>query len=318
MPPMKRKVLTESSAVRAAAALRKQGRKLVVVSGSFDLLHAGHIALLGKAKRYGDSLMVLLNSDASVRRYKGPGRPIVPERERAQMLANISDVDFVVLFDDINPKRMLGRLKPQIFCNGSDWGKDCIEREIVEKNGGRVKVIPMVGAYSTSDLLRSIRRAEAIRPARAVFIDLAVVASSEKNSEVSSLSKDLSRAGFKMIGLSYGGAGKDKASAAKASVRFDRVYTCQCALATCACAKPATELPERAVREFGVSLANSWLIGESEDDVVMGREANVKTVKIGRAMSPRAKLQPDRRASTLAEALAAILKESKKGSRIVS
>ena len=102
------------------------------MNGSFDVLHVGHVRCLREAREQGDVLIAALNSDASIRSYKGKVRPIVPQEERAEMLAALSSVDYVVLFDDINPKPIIAEIRPDVHCNGADWGPGCIEREVVE------------------------------------------------------------------------------------------------------------------------------------------------------------------------------------------
>ena len=129
----RKKLKTQNEIVQIARKLKERGKKVVALSGSFDILHSGHIQSLKEAKTQGDILIVLLNSDKSIKEYKGPARPINPQKERALVLAALEPVDYIVLFNEITPKKILEKIKPNIFCQGGDWGKDCIKRETVEK-----------------------------------------------------------------------------------------------------------------------------------------------------------------------------------------
>ena len=149
----------------AALQLRWKQQKRVVVwtNGCFDLLHVGHIRNLLAARQLGDLLVVGLNSDESVRQLKGPTRPIMPEQERAEMLAALACVDYVVIFNENTPEAALARLKPDIHCKGADYsppnGKPIPEASVVESYGGRIAFIPLVLGSSTTDLFRRIKGA---------------------------------------------------------------------------------------------------------------------------------------------------------------
>ena len=157
--PSARKITTLlrlRSAVRRAKA---RGKRVVFTNGCFDLLHAGHVTLLERAKRYGDLLVVGLNSDRSVRALKGRGRPILPARDRARLLAALASVDYVVIFDEPTPQRVITRLVPDVLVKGADWAAGAIVgTEAVRAAGGRVVRFPLVKGYSTSKMLARIRR----------------------------------------------------------------------------------------------------------------------------------------------------------------
>jgi rfaE bifunctional protein nucleotidyltransferase chain/domain len=137
---------------------QRNGRRIVFTNGCFDLLHPGHIASLEQARTLGDVLIVGLNSDASVRALKGSGRPVFPERERAEILAALECVDAVVIFDALTPRDLIARLLPDVLVKGGDWPNDqIVGREEVEAAGGRVVSIPVVSGYSTSAILQRIR-----------------------------------------------------------------------------------------------------------------------------------------------------------------
>ena len=134
------------------------GRRVVFTNGCFDLLHPGHLRGFELARELGDVLIVGLNSDASVRQLKGPGRSVIPERERAEILAALELVDAVVIFDELTPREVISRLLPDVLVKGGDWpGDQIVGREEVEAVGGRVVSIPVVPGYSTTAILQKIR-----------------------------------------------------------------------------------------------------------------------------------------------------------------
>ena len=137
--------------------LSKRDKKVVFTNGCFDLLHWGHVQYLFKAREEGDFLIVGLNSDASVREIKGPQRPIVPERERALVLASLECVDYVVIFSEPDPLELIKALKPDVLAKGGDWEVEkVIGKEFVESYGGKVKLIPYLEGYATHSLIKTI------------------------------------------------------------------------------------------------------------------------------------------------------------------
>jgi rfaE bifunctional protein nucleotidyltransferase chain/domain len=145
----------ELPAIRAHARL--EGKTIVATSGCFDLLHSGHIQFLENAKSQGDILVVGLNSDSSTRRVKGPGRPFLPENERALMLAGLQAVDHVHIFDELTPHRFLEVLKPDIYCKASDYTIDTLpERDVITANGGDIRLLTLKPGVSTSVLVSRI------------------------------------------------------------------------------------------------------------------------------------------------------------------
>lgn len=136
---------------------RALGHQVVFTNGCFDLLHRGHTRLLQQARELGDLLIVGLNSDASVRRVKGPSRPVLSEEERAEVLSALASVDYVVFFDDPDPGSTIAALQPDVLAKGADWAKDqIVGRETVEGRGGRVVTIPLVEGSSTSGIIDRI------------------------------------------------------------------------------------------------------------------------------------------------------------------
>ena len=151
------KILSRASLLRRARRLGT--RRLVFTNGCFDLLHAGHVTLLERAKRYGDVLVVGINSDRSVRALKGPGRPIVGQRDRARVLAALESVDYVTIFNERTPQRLVEALRPHVLIKGADWAaSEIIGRDAVRRRGGRIIRMPLLKGYSTSRLIEKIRR----------------------------------------------------------------------------------------------------------------------------------------------------------------
>ena len=150
---------TLAELVRERGAWRAEGRRVVLTNGCFDLLHAGHVALLEAARREGDVLVVAINSDASVRRLKGDGRPLVPEPERAEALRALEAVDRVVAYDEDTPLAVVTALRPDVLVKGADWAEDrIVGRAEVEAAGGRVVRVALVPGRSTTTLVERIRR----------------------------------------------------------------------------------------------------------------------------------------------------------------
>jgi len=154
------KLLSREELAARAAAWRTAGKRIVVTNGCFDLLHAGHLALLGHAAKLGDVLVLAINSDASVRRLKGPERPLVPQAERAALLAALTFVDAVTIYDEDTPLAVLQAVQPHVLVKGGDYQPaEVIGRELVEAAGGRVVIVPLTPERSTTSLLERIRGA---------------------------------------------------------------------------------------------------------------------------------------------------------------
>jgi len=152
-------ILTIEEAILRFGCEKRNGR-VVFTNGCFDLLHPGHIQSLEQARALGDLLIVGINGDASVRALKGPGRPILPEFERAEILAALECVNAVVIFQELTPRETIAALLPDVLVKGGDWpGDQIIGREEVEAAGGRVVSVPVVPGYSTTAILAKMRAA---------------------------------------------------------------------------------------------------------------------------------------------------------------
>ena len=153
-------VLTREAAAAWAESARADGRRVVFTNGVFDVLHPGHTRYLADARALGDALVVAVNSDRSVRaQQKGLDRPITPEGERAELLAALTAVDAVVVFDEDTPHEIVSAIQPDVLVKGADWASDAIVgREVVEARGGRVVRVPLAPGYSTTAILERARR----------------------------------------------------------------------------------------------------------------------------------------------------------------
>lgn len=158
-------VVSQGELSRIRRRLRRQGRIVVFTNGTFDILHRGHVEYLAAARALGNVLMVGLNTDASIRRIKGKGRPINRNRDRAAVLAALRSVDYVCFFGSNTPLRLIERLLPDVIVKGADWKKEAIVgADVVEKNGGVVKRIPLTAGRSTTKVIQRILDGYGSRP----------------------------------------------------------------------------------------------------------------------------------------------------------
>ena len=156
---MPEKILTHEALMNEREHLRRAGKELVFTNGVFDILHVGHVRYLSQARELGDALVVAINSDASVRELKGEARPLVSQNDRAEVLAALSSVDYVTVFDDISPRSLIAKLLPDVLVKGGDYALDQIHgREEVEAAGGRVISVPFVEGSSTSQIIERMKR----------------------------------------------------------------------------------------------------------------------------------------------------------------
>ncbi len=332
---MHKKNKTKKEIVKIVRAAKKRGKRIVATSGSFDIMHAGHIRTLRRAKNQGDVLIVLMNSDVSVSMYKGPQRPIMPQAMRAEMLAGLECVDYIVFFDDMNPVDILGKIKPDIYCVSGDWGKYCIEKDIVEKNGGKICVLKYVEGISTTDIIKKILKVYSKPIVKAVFLDRDGTINLNKDGYIHKIKdfeftpgalsalKKLSKTDYKIIILANQsgiGRGYYKESNTQAlhkwlvrelrknGVRIDKIYYClHHPDDDCSCRKPKIGMLLEAVKDFGINLNKSWMVGDSEGDIIMGKMANLKTIKIG-GKNKNLNTKPHYYAENLMDAVNYILK----------
>lgn len=151
------KVLSLSALVKARRTLRKRNKKVVFTNGTFDIIHRGHVEYLTKSKALGDVLVVGLNTDASIRRIKGPKRPINPNADRAGVLAALASVDYVCFFGEETPHKLISAVVPDVLVKGADWKIDAIVgKDVVERNGGVVKTIRLTPGRSTTNVIQRV------------------------------------------------------------------------------------------------------------------------------------------------------------------
>ena len=154
---MHTKIMKREALAQELQTVREAGRKVVFTNGCFDLLHVGHLGYLSEARALGDCLVVAINTDHSVHAIKGPARPVLPQEERAEILAGLEMVDFVTFFGEPTPQQIIEELQPDVLVKGADWPIDgIVGREVVWARGGKVINIPIVKGISTSEIISRI------------------------------------------------------------------------------------------------------------------------------------------------------------------
>ena len=312
------KILSQEQMDRRVATEKAGGRRIGFTCGSFDLLHAGHVQYLGKARDLCDRLVVAVNSDASVGRYKNPLRPIVPESERMYVVAGLAAVDAVTLMEEDRPLSLLLRWKPDLYIKGGDYAEDKLRSgDAVREYGGKVAVIRSDFATSSSKLIERMGLlAEHAKPELAaagsyrglVLLDrdgtlirnvpfLHDPAKVELLPGVIEGLLKLQEAGLRLaivtnqqgIGLGYYTVQDFIAvnqrllrELGARGIRISKIYFCPHSLAEqCSCRKPATGMIVRAMREFGVAPEQTFLIGDSDEDMQAGSDAGARTIRVG-------------------------------------
>jgi D-glycero-D-manno-heptose 1,7-bisphosphate phosphatase len=312
------KILSMEQMDQWVAAEKAAGRRIGFTCGSFDLLHAGHVQYLAAARELCDRLVVAVNSDASVSRYKNPLRPIVPERERMYVVAGLEAVDVVVLMEDDRPLSLLLRWKPDLYIKGGDYSKEELRSgDAVQAYGGKVEVIRPGFETSTSKLVERIVVLSAhAAPDDArrqgvgglVLLDrdgtlLRNVPFLHDPAKVEILPGvidgllKLQAAGLRLaivtnqqgIGLGYYTVQDFIAvnqrllrELGASGVRISKIYFCPHSLGEqCSCRKPATGMVTRAMRDFEVAPGQTFLIGDSDEDMQAGADAGCRTVRVG-------------------------------------
>lgn len=151
------KVIAPEKLEERCDEFRRLGKRIATLNGSFDLLHAGHLQIIFEGSQLADLLIVALNSDSSIRSYKGEKRPIIPLSYRMEMMSALQFVDYVTWFDEATPIALLDRIRPDIHVNGAEYGKKCIEAETVERYGGTIHIVELLPGLSTSYVIDKIR-----------------------------------------------------------------------------------------------------------------------------------------------------------------
>lgn len=283
--------------------------KLSAVSGSFDVMHHGHLSYLREARSYGDKLVVFLNTDTSISIYKGPGRPVLSEEYRAKFLSQLSFVDYIVMMNELNPLTLLEHIKPEFFCNGSDWGENALERSTVEGYGGKFVIVSSQtrSEISTSAMVTKLVQLEKTTSEKFVFLDrdgvlikdngyVHQVKDVKLEDNVIKALTQLRDAGWKFIVITnQSGVGRGmfpqsdvkkvhahiSAELKKHNIRLENYFYCpHHPDKNCRCRKPDTLLLEKAAVKYGIPLSKCWMIGDKLSDVETGRRANMKTILI--------------------------------------
>jgi D-glycero-beta-D-manno-heptose 1-phosphate adenylyltransferase len=278
--------------------LRQRGATIVSTNGSFDLLHLGHVTMLREAKSLGDVLIVGLNSDQSVRRYKGRHRPICPQAHRAAMLAALECTDYITIFDDLTPLKLLHLIQPDIHVNSPEHGKDCIEREVVEHYGGRIHLARLIEGLSTTQLIGRILQAARHQAGRGLFVNARDLIKVERTAGRSRLQWQadestladfgrLTAADFQLF-LFADHADLDVSPSAEDDLRtaYQQVPQefCQHGVTLSnvslrfRASQPDTALLEDTIGEADISLAQSVIISSNPADIRLGRAVNCKTI----------------------------------------
>jgi D-glycero-beta-D-manno-heptose 1-phosphate adenylyltransferase len=155
---IKNKCISPEQIRAKADELRAAGKSIATLNGSFDLMHAGHLHIIFEASQMGDVLIVVLNSDCSIQKYKSPSRPIIPLEYRLQMMAALGFVTYVTWFKETNPRVILNEIRPDVHVNGAEYGVECIEAETVKSNGGKIHIVNLIPGLSTSQIISKINQ----------------------------------------------------------------------------------------------------------------------------------------------------------------
>jgi D-glycero-D-manno-heptose 1,7-bisphosphate phosphatase len=314
------KILSRDDLVPLVERLRAQGRRVGYTSGTFDIVHPGHVLYLQRAKEACDVLIVGVNSDASVRQYKGRLRPVLPQAARACVVAGLEAVDYVFLFDEVNNNTNVQVLKPDLYIKAADYDRSSLSSAgLVEAHGGKVMLVPMEAGYSTSSIIDHVMAMQAAldagslelpprEKAPAVFIDR----DGTVNEHVDYLHepekfrllpgviealKKLRDAGFRLViitnqpGIGLGYFSKEDfyrvnlellRAAGRGGVLIDKVYFCPHSKADeCCCRKPQIGLPQRAVKELNIDLQKSYVVGDMSIDLMLGKNLGCPAVLVG-------------------------------------
>ncbi len=155
---LQKKLVEPEHLEKKVADLRLKGLSIATLNGSFDLMHAGHLFIIHEASKQADLLIVALNSDASIQKYKSPDRPIVPLQYRLEMMAALEFVDYVTWFEEVDPRALLEKIRPDVHVNGAEYGANCIEAETIKNQGGRLHLVNRIPSLATSTLIEKIKQ----------------------------------------------------------------------------------------------------------------------------------------------------------------
>ena len=305
------KIVSREVLAKIVQDLKERGAVIVTTNGSFDLLHIGHVTMLQEAKSLGDVLIVGVNSDTSVKRYKGKYRPICLQEQRAEMLAALACTDYITIFDELTPLELLEMIQPNIHVNSPEHGYECIEREVVERYGGRIYLSRLVAGMSTSQLISRIIEVSSQESCRAIFLNSKnLFESFTPHEDILNVLKQFCDLDFRLFLLAYhpeialGQRTEEEVRTMYSQlqeefhqhrIEISQMYLCphdpdgtvDVYRLTCACRSPKPGLLEKAVAEFNVSLARSFIISGEMTDIEMGRAVNCKTIFLTKRGHPK-------------------------------
>jgi len=155
---LRKKLIAPESLEEKILSLRAKKLTIATLNGSFDLMHAGHLYIIYEASKQADRLLVALNSDQSIKKYKSPDRPIVPLEYRLELMSALEFVDYVTWFDETDPRELLGKIKPDVHVNGAEYGENCIEAQTVKELGGKIHLVDRIPNLATSALIQKIKQ----------------------------------------------------------------------------------------------------------------------------------------------------------------
>ncbi len=313
-----RKIFSEAELAEWVAREQRAGRKVGFTCGAFDILHAGHVDYLTKARAMCDRLVVAVNSDESIRSYKNPFRPVNPQQQRMQVIAALECVDAVTLMQETRPLKLIQLLRPDFYIKGGDYEASKLRSgEFVRSYGGEVAVIPVSVDASTSAIIRRIALIEMHEsgpdperegPAKIVFLDrdgtlikdvpfLGDPSQVELLPGVAEGLKALQAAGFRLVvvtnqqGIGLGYLTRQEFIAVNQAmlkqlgphgVRISRIYYCPHSMADeCVCRKPSPYLFERGIKEFQAEARNCFVVGDRAEDMEGGKRAGCAAVLVG-------------------------------------
>ena len=313
---MKEKIIEREKAVVIKTALSAEGKKVGFTSGVFDIVHAGHVEYLEYAKSLVDILFVGINSDASVKQNKGDARPINSERLRAEVIAGLQAVDYVFVFGERNNNINTEMLAPDVYIKAGDYSPERLSsKDIVERHGGRIELVPFKEGLSTTSVIEKIQLAAVSEDGEkisysnrpAVFIDrdgtinehVEYLSEPSKFREIPGAYKGIKRLqdlGFRIVvvtnqaGIGLGYFSREDLyavnremmkQASQQGCSFDKIYFCPHSKAdNCECRKPGTYFIERAERDLSIDVRKSFVIGDMTSDIKFGLDAGAQTVLV--------------------------------------
>lgn len=333
-----KKIVKREDLSEIVSRLKKKGKKVGLTNGVFDILHAGHVQYLEAAKKQCDILIVSLNTDGSVRKYKDPGRPLVPQKERARVVAALACVDYVTFHSERRMRKTLETLRPTYYIKGGDYKPEQLtSRDVVEQYGGKALILPLKPGISTTSIIDKALSIYGLKPespdapspepAPALFLDRDGVINKDKGyisdpkdfeflPGVIDALRSFQDAGYFLIiitnqgGIALGYYTREDffrvnlymmKTLSAAGVFIDKIYFCPHSIKEkCSCRKPKIGMIRRAQKDLPIIMEKSLLVGDKETDILAGKKAGLKTCLIA-DQKTTSKIKPDITSSSLTE-----------------